>query len=94
MNTVYFFWLLDLINLEKKIYWIKHCHLFLYILYYYPLYNYYVFILNTMSNKFSNFFDFQNKNSKIGDYQDLEHIDGVSISTTSANLYIKLKEMT
>ena len=40
-----------------------------------------------MSNKFSNFFDFQNKNSKIGDYQDLEHIDGVSISTTSANLY-------
>ena len=40
-----------------------------------------------MSNKFSNFFDFQNKNSKIGDYQDLEHIDGISISTTSANLY-------
>ncbi|MDA7552223.1 bifunctional glutamate N-acetyltransferase/amino-acid acetyltransferase ArgJ [Candidatus Pelagibacter sp.] len=29
----------------------------------------------------------QNKNSKIGDFQDLDHIDGVAISATSANLY-------
>ena len=35
----------------------------------------------------NNFFDSRNKNSKIGDFQDLDHIDGVSISTTSANLY-------
>ena len=40
-----------------------------------------------MNNKISNFFNFQNKFSKIGDYQDLEHIDGVSISTVSADLY-------
>tara|TARA_Y100000590_G_scaffold283884_1_gene319423 strand:+ start:2301 stop:3602 length:1302 start_codon:yes stop_codon:yes gene_type:complete len=35
----------------------------------------------------NNFFSSRNKNSKIGDFQDLDHIDGVSISTTSANLY-------
>jgi len=35
----------------------------------------------------NNFFDDRNKNSKIGDFQDLVHIDGVSISTVSANLY-------
>ena len=40
-----------------------------------------------MSIKISNFFNYQNNNSKIGDFQDLEHIDGVSISATSANLY-------
>ena len=40
-----------------------------------------------MYAKINNFFDFQNKNSKIRDYQDLDHIDGVSISTISANLY-------
>ena len=40
-----------------------------------------------MYNKINNFFNYQNKNSKIGDYQDLDHIDGVSISTISANLY-------
>ena len=28
-----------------------------------------------------------NKNSKMGDFQDLDHIEGLSISTTSANLY-------
>ena len=35
----------------------------------------------------NNFFDDRNKNSKIADFQDLDHIDGVSISTVSANLY-------
>ena len=40
-----------------------------------------------MAIKISNFFNYQNNNSKIGDFQDLEHIDGVSISATSANLY-------
>ena len=40
-----------------------------------------------MTININNFFNFQNKNSKIGDYQDLEHLDGVSISTVSANLY-------
>ena len=37
----------------------------------------------------NNFFDDRNKNSKIADFQDLDHIDGVSVSTVSANLYIK-----
>ena len=40
-----------------------------------------------MSKNISNFFNFQNKNSKIGDFQDLEHIDGVAISSVSAGLY-------
>ena len=40
-----------------------------------------------MAIKISNFFNYQNNNSKIRDFQDLEHIDGVSISATSANLY-------
>ena len=35
----------------------------------------------------NNFFNQRNKNSKIGDFQDLDHIDGVSISTVSAGLY-------
>ena len=35
----------------------------------------------------NNFFDDRSKNSKIADFQDLDHIDGVSISTVSANLY-------
>ena len=40
-----------------------------------------------MAINFTNFFNSQNKKSKMGDFQDLEHVDGVSISTTSANLY-------
>jgi len=40
-----------------------------------------------MKSNISNFFNFKNNNSKIGDYQDLDHIDGLSISTVSANLY-------
>ena len=35
----------------------------------------------------NNFLNFADKNSKIGDFQDLDHLDGVSISTTSASLY-------
>ncbi len=35
----------------------------------------------------NNFFDNRNRKSKIADFQDLDHLDGVSISTVSANLY-------
>jgi len=35
----------------------------------------------------NNLFDDRKGKSKIGDFQDLDHIDGVSISTVSANLY-------
>ena len=40
-----------------------------------------------MAIHLSNFFNSQNKKSKMGDFQDLEHVDGISISTISANLY-------
>ena len=39
-----------------------------------------------------NFINSQNKKSKMGDFQDLDHIDGVSISTTSANLYNNFRD--
>ena len=35
----------------------------------------------------SNFLSSKNEKSKMGDFQNLEHLDGVSISTISANLY-------
>ena len=35
----------------------------------------------------NNFFDENNKKSKIADFQDLDHIDGISISTVNAGLY-------
>ena len=35
----------------------------------------------------SSFINSTNKNSKMGDFQDLDHLDGLAISTTSANLY-------
>ena len=35
----------------------------------------------------NNILGFQNKNSKIGHFQDLDHVDGVAISTISADLY-------
>jgi len=35
----------------------------------------------------NNFFYSRNKNSILGYFQDLDHLDGVSISTTTANLY-------
>ena len=36
---------------------------------------------------FSNFFINKNKNSKISDFQDLDHLDGVAISVVNAKLY-------
>ena len=41
-----------------------------------------------MSINLKNFLLSKNKKSKIGDFQDLEHIDGVAISVISAVLYI------
>ena len=40
-----------------------------------------------MAISLTNFFKSQNRKSKTGDFQDLDHIDGLSISTASANLY-------
>jgi len=40
-----------------------------------------------MAINLKNFLNSQNKDSKLGDFQDLDHLDGVSISTTSAHLY-------
>ena len=40
-----------------------------------------------MAINIDNFFNSKNRNSKMGDFQDLDHLDGVSLSTTSANLY-------
>ena len=40
----------------------------------------------------NNFFDRRNKNSKIQDFQDLDHLDGLSISTVSAGLYEKKRD--
>tara|TARA_B100000579_G_scaffold129082_1_gene104100 strand:+ start:2949 stop:4250 length:1302 start_codon:yes stop_codon:yes gene_type:complete len=40
-----------------------------------------------MAINLDNFFNSQSKKSKMGDFQDLEHLDGISISTISAKLY-------
>ena len=45
-----------------------------------------------MDFSINNFFDKRNKNSKTGDFQDLDHIDGLSISTISAGLYEKKRD--
>ena len=45
-----------------------------------------------MTIKFKNFINFQSTKSKMSDFQDLDHIDGVSISTTCANLYNKPRD--
>ena len=45
-----------------------------------------------MDFNISNFIDIRSRKSKIGDFQDLDHIDGLSISTTSANLYNKKRD--
>ena len=45
-----------------------------------------------MDFNFNDFINYRNKNSKMGHFQDLEHIDGLSISTTSANLYNKKRD--
>tara|TARA_B100001250_G_scaffold79116_1_gene64987 strand:+ start:5198 stop:6553 length:1356 start_codon:yes stop_codon:yes gene_type:complete len=63
-------------------------------MYYYLLkiYSNYFKILNIMVFNINNFFDNKNKNSKISDFQDLDHLDGVSISTISAGLYEKKRD--
>ena len=40
----------------------------------------------------NNFFDKGNKSPKIGDFQDLDHLDGISISTVNAGLYEKKRD--
>ena len=40
-----------------------------------------------MGINFKNLFSSQKNKSTMGDYQNLDHIDGVAISTVSANLY-------
>ena len=40
-----------------------------------------------MAINIDNFLNSQNLKSKMSDFQDLDHIDGVSVSTVSANLY-------
>ena len=40
-----------------------------------------------MGINFTNFLNSQSKNTKMIDFQDLDHIDGISISVVSANLY-------
>ena len=40
-----------------------------------------------MTINIKNFLLSQSKKSKIGDFQDLDHIEGVAISAISANLY-------
>ena len=40
-----------------------------------------------MTINVKNFLLYQNKKSKIGDFQDLDHIDGVAVSAISADLY-------
>jgi len=42
--------------------------------------------------KFKNFKDSLNLKSKMSDFQDLDHIDGISISTVCANLYNKPRD--
>ena len=40
-----------------------------------------------MGINLTNFLKTKSNNNKIGEFQDLDHIDGLSISATSANLY-------
>ena len=54
---------------------------------YIVLYNYKIYILNTMGINISNFLSSKSKNKSMSEFQDLDHIDGVSISALSANLY-------
>ena len=45
-----------------------------------------------MGINFSNFFISKSKNSRMKEFQDLNHIDGLSISTVSANLYKNIRD--
>ena len=40
-----------------------------------------------MGINLTNFLSSRDEKSKMNDFQDLDHVDGVSISTVSANLY-------
>ena len=40
-----------------------------------------------MGINLSNFLSSKSKNKKMNEFQDLDHIDGVAISSVSANLY-------
>ena len=42
-----------------------------------------------MGINLTNFLSSKDKNKKMNEFQDLDHIDGVAISTVSANLYNK-----
>ena len=48
--------------------------------------------LNTMPINIKNFLFSKNNKSKIGDFQDLEHIEGVAISAISADLYKETRD--
>ena len=45
-----------------------------------------------MTINFKNFINLQSSKSKMNDFQDLDHLDGVSISTVCANLYSKPRD--
>ena len=45
-----------------------------------------------MAINYKEFLNFQPSKSKMNDFQDLDHIDGVSISITCANLYDKQRD--
>ena len=45
-----------------------------------------------MAINLKNFLNFKGSKSKMNDFQDLDHIDGLSISTISANLYEKPRD--
>ena len=45
-----------------------------------------------MAINLNNLFNSITKNSKMGDFQDLDHLDGLSLSTINANLYSKKRD--
>ena len=51
------------------------------------LYNYKLINLNTMGINLTNFLSSKSKNKRMNEFQDLDHIEGISISTVNANLY-------
>ena len=49
-------------------------------------------ILNSMGINLKNFLSSKSKNTKMIDFQDLDHLDGLSISTVSASLYKDIRD--
>ena len=45
-----------------------------------------------MGINLTNFLSSQSKNTKMIDFQDLDHLDGLSISVVSANLYKYIRD--